>query len=193
MSPTPTPAPSTATYDRLYLDVTVLANLATADVVGVVTETVENPRTSYAVRNELASGVDAGYDSLRRALDCLAEPLDGPEAGGIAVAGSLVRQRKPELLERLASSEASVLYQAWAAGVPLAVDDEDVRAVARSYQVPVTGSLAIVARAVERDVLTVEAADDALDRWRAADVAVPVDSVSRLLDAGGDDADATEG
>lgn len=178
MSP---PTPASRTYDRLYLDTTVLTNLATADVVDVVTETVENPRTSYAVRAELASGVDTGYDSLGRALDCLAEPLDGPDAEGIAVAGSLVRQRKPELLDRLASSEASVLYQAWAAGVPLAVDDEDVRAVARSYQVPVTGSLALVALAVERDVLAVDDADDALDRWRAADIAVPVDGVTQLL------------
>jgi predicted nucleic acid-binding protein len=174
-------ADSTPRYDRLYLDSTVLWHLARADVVGIVTETVENPRTSYAVRAELNRGVDAGYDSLLRALDCLAEPLDGPDAEGIAVAGSLVHQRKPELLDRLAASEASVLYQALAAGVPLAVDDADVRAVADSYQVPVTGSLALVARAVERDVLSVEAADRALEAWRAAEIGVPVDSVVDLL------------
>jgi predicted nucleic acid-binding protein len=177
-------------YDRLYLDVTVLAHLATADVADVVPEIVENPRTSYAVRAELDRGVDAGYESLRRALDCLAEPLDGPDAERIAVAGSLVHQRKPELLDRLAASEATVLYQAWAAGVPLAVDDEDVREVARSYQVPVTGSLALVTRAVERDVLGVDDADAALDRWRDANIAVPVDSVTELLVEG--DADAGE-
>jgi predicted nucleic acid-binding protein len=177
-------ADSEARYDRLYLDSTVLWNLARADVVDVVAKTVENPRTSYAVRAELDRGVDAGYDSLRRALDCLAEPLEEPDGDHIAVAGSLVHQRKPELLNRLAASEASVLYQALAAGVPLAVDDADVRAVARSYQVPVTGSLAMVARAVERDVLSVAAADSALETWRAADVGVPVDSVADLLTDG---------
>ncbi|WP_372912234.1 hypothetical protein [Salinigranum sp.] len=169
-------------FDRLYLDATVLAHLAVADVVDVVPETVENPRTSYAVRAELDAGVDAGFDSLTRALDGLSDPLDTSSAGGITVAGSLVRQRKPEFFDRLATGEASVLYQAWAAGVPLATDDRDVRAVASSYGVHTTGTVGLVARAVERDALSLEAADAALTTWRDRDVSVPVDSIRELVD-----------
>ncbi|AUV83533.1 hypothetical protein C2R22_19355 [Salinigranum rubrum] len=171
---------SRASYDRLYLDATVLANLAVADLVGVVPETVDNPRTSYAVRAELDAGVVAGFEPLTRALAGLSDPLDESSTGDITVAGSLVRQRKPEFLDRLSRSEASVLYQAWAAGVPLATDDRDVRAVAATYGVPTTGSVGLVARAVERGVLSVEAADGALATWRDAGVSVPVDSVREL-------------
>ncbi len=177
---------SEASYDRLYLDATVLANLAVADLVDIVPETVGNPRTSYAVRAELDAGVAAGFEPLTRALAGLSEPLDGSSTGGIAVAGSLVRQRKPEFLDHLSRGEASVLYQAWAAGVPLATDDRDVRAVATTYSVPTTGSVGLLARAVERNVLSVDAADTALATWRDAGVSVPVDSVGELAP---DDAD----
>lgn len=172
---------SEPSYDRLYLDTTVLANFAAADIVDVIPETVENPRTSYAVRAELDAGVTAGFETLTRALSGLSDPLDESTAGGITVAGSLVRQRKTELLDRLASGEASVLYQAWAAGVPLATDDRDVRAVATTYRVPTTGSLGLVAHAVERGALSVDAADAALAVWRDDGLSVPVDSVAVLL------------
>lgn len=181
---TPTPASGSTgeeRYDRLYLDTSVLANLARADLVGVVPATVANPRTSYAVQSELDAGIGAGYDDLARALDWLRDPLDPEESPGITVAGSLVRQRKPELRERLAASDASVLYQAWAANVPLATDDRDVRAVADSYGVPVTGSLGLVVRAVERGELSVETADAALETWRTEGYTVPVDGVADLL------------
>jgi predicted nucleic acid-binding protein len=115
----------------------------------------------------------------------LRDPLDTGDEPGIAVAGSLVRQRKPELLDRLGTSDASVLYQAWAADAPLATDDRDVRAVAASYGVPVTGSLGIVAHAVERGALSAEAADDALVTWRTEGQTVPVDGVADLLSADG--------
>lgn len=169
-------------YDRLYLDATVLANFAAADVVDVIPETVDNPRTSYAVRAELNAGVAAGFDTLTRALAGLSDPLDESTTGGITVAGSLVRQRKPELLDRLAGGEASVLYQAWAAGVPLATDDRDVRGVATTYSVPTTGSVGLVARAVERGALSVDAADAVFAVWRDDGLSVPVDSVAALLD-----------
>lgn len=178
MSPDAVPGVS---HDRLYFDATVLTHLAVADVVDIVPEVIDNPRTSYAVRAELNAGVAAGFDTLSRALEGLVDPLDVSAAGGITVAGSLVRQRKPELLDRLASGEASVLYQAWAAGVPLATDDRDVRAVATTYGVPVTGSVGLVARAVERDALSVKAADEALEIWREAGLSVPVGSVHELV------------
>lgn len=170
-----------APYDRLYLDTTVLANLATVDLVDVIAATVDNPRTSYAVRAELDVGIAAGHETLRSALGALRDPLDESGSGGVAVAGSLVHQRKPELLDRVAATEASVLYQAWAAGTPLATDDRDVRAVARSYGVPTTGSVAIVVRAVERGRLSAETADAALDTWRDAGLSVPVSTVHDLL------------
>lgn len=169
-------------YDRLYIDTTVLASFAAADIVDVLPQTVDNPRTSYAVRAELNAGVAAGFDTLTRALAGLSDPLDESTAGGITVAGSLVRQRKPELLDRLASGEASVLYQAWAASVPLATDDRDVRAVATTYGVPTTGSLGLVARAVEQGALSVDEADAAIAVWRDDGLSVPVDSVTALLD-----------
>jgi predicted nucleic acid-binding protein len=182
MTPEPEPTEEATRYDRLYLDATTLATLASTDLVGVVPATVASPRTSYAVRAELERGVAAGHDDLSGALEWLRDPLDRKTDGGIALAGSLVRQRKPELLDRLAADEASVLYQAWAAGVPVATDDRDVREVADSYGVPVTGSLGIVARAVERDELPVETADDALATWRADGCTVPVSGVEVLLE-----------
>ncbi|WP_380679532.1 hypothetical protein [Salinigranum sp. GCM10025319] len=171
-------------YDRLYFDTSVLANLARADLVGIVPATVANPRTSYAVQAELDAGVGAGYDDLARALDWLRDPLDPDpdESPGIAVAGSLVRQRKPELRDRLAASDASVLYQAWAANVPLATDDRDVRTVADSYAVPVTGSLGLVVRAVEHGELSIETAEAALETWRSEGHAVAIDGVADLLE-----------
>lgn len=180
-------ASATGSYDRLYVDVASLATLASADLVGVLPAVVGNPRTSYAVRLELEAGIEAGHEVLARATEWLRDPLEpGADDPGIAVAGSLVRQRKPELLERLAGSEASVLYQALAADVPLATDDRDVRTVADSYRVPVTSSLGIVARAVERDELSVRTADGALETWRTEGHAVPVDSVRELLGGSGD-------
>jgi predicted nucleic acid-binding protein len=176
----------TGSYDRLYVDATSLASLASADLVGVLPAVVNNPRTSYAVRLELEAGIEAGHETLARATGWLRDPLEpGADDPGVAVAGSLVRQRKPELLERLAGSEASVLYQALAANVPLATDDRDVRTVADRYGVPVTGSLGIVARAVERGELSVGTVDGALETWRAEGYAVPVDGVGDLLDEDG--------
>jgi predicted nucleic acid-binding protein len=177
---------ATGSYGRLYVDTTVLAGLASADLVDVLPTVIDNPRTSYAVRHELEAGIEAGHEVLTRATRLLRDPLGpGADDPGIAVAGSLVRQRKPELLERLAGSEASVLYQALTANVPLATDDRDVRKVADSYGVPVTGSLGVVARAVEREELSVGTADRALETWRTEGYAVPVDSVAELLDGDG--------
>jgi hypothetical protein len=189
MSPTSTPR-STDSYDRLYLDATVLTTLASVDLVEVVPSTVDNPRTSYAVRADLDASLAAGDDAAGRALAVLRDPLDS-DAGtpGIAVAGSLVRQRKPELLDRLSLGEASVLYQALAAGVPLATDDRDVHRVADSYGVPVTGSLGLVARAVEREVLSIGTTDDALATWRDEGYSVPVDGVEELLGRDSDGSD----
>jgi predicted nucleic acid-binding protein len=172
----------TGSYDRLYVDATSLASLASADLVGVLPAVVNNPRTSYAVRLELEAGIEAGHETLARATGWLRDPLEpGADDPGVAVAGSLVRQRKPELLERLAGSEASVLYQALAANVPLATDDRDVRAVATTYGVPTTGSVGLVAHAAEAGVLSVDEADAALAALRAEGLSVPVDSVDDLL------------
>jgi hypothetical protein len=183
MTPDGDAAASGVAYDRLYLDATVLTSLASADLVGVVPSLFASPRTSYAVRAALDADVVASDDVPGRALAWLRDPLsdDGTDAPGIVVAGSLARQRKPELYDRLAADEASVLYQAWAAGAPLATDDEDVRRVADSYSVPVVGSVAIVARAVDEGELPVERADAALDTWRAGGQRVPVDRVTDLL------------
>lgn len=173
-------------HERVYLDSSVLSTLARTDSVEAVVGTLGNARTSYVVRGELREAYDAGYTYLGNALTYLHDPLEGDDAAAdgasVAVAGSLVRQRKPELFDRLSADEASVLYQAWAAGAPLATDDRDVRAVARSYGVPVTGSLGLLVRAVEAENVGVETADEWLATWRTAGVNVPVGSVGDLLE-----------
>lgn len=171
-------------YDRLYLDTSTLATLASSDAVGLAPATVTNPRTSYAVRSVLQRGHDAGFDYLWDALKLLRDPLDAEgdhDGPGIVVAGSLVHQRKPELTDRLATDEAATLYQAWAADAPLATDDRDVRAVADSYGVPVTGSLGLLARAVEQERVTADAADDHLATWTERGYRSPVEHVADLL------------
>lgn len=142
--------------------------------------------TVRAVEQELRRGREDGYEFLEPALDRLEAVDDFPRGptdwiGVVPIDGS-PRNDVPEVIEKLDRGEAHALYRAWPDRT-LASDDLDARQLAKSRDVPVTGSIGILAAGVESGELSVETADDWLDVWRDTGYYSPVDSVAELVDS----------
>lgn len=167
---------------RIFFDATVLSNFAITDSVPILIDLFSAPCTTETVQNELEQGYSEGYDHLSNALDYLSSFSEATNAE-ISVVGTLDESLHDSgLLTRLDRGEATIVYHGKIHGWTIATDDLDARAVASEYDVPVTGSIGIIAEAVIDDVITVSTADEYLDEWRAWGYYSPVDSVSELTD-----------
>lgn len=166
------------------LDATVLSNFAVTGTVGWLADVLTTPVTVPAVRQEIRDGYDEGYGYLDAALsrftlvDNPAETADG-SIGVVPLDGS-PRADAPALMQELDRGEAHALYRA-APEWMLATDDRDARQAADERDVPLTGSIGILAYGVEQHELSVDTADDWLGVWRRHGYHSPVESVRELL------------
>lgn len=139
------------------LDTTVLSNFAAVDRIGLLTE-LPRVATTPVVRDELRAGADT-HQYLTVALDALGE--DVPVCSPTKPESEL----ESELTERIDPGEAQALAVAEARGGTIVTDDGDARSLARRHDVPVTGSIGVLVRSVERGNLEFDAADQSLKRW----------------------------
>lgn len=139
------------------LDTSVLSNFAHVSRVDVL---LELPRTvtTDVVRSELQAGVET-HPYLDRALSVLGNDIPVLESDSVA------RDIEEELGETLDPGEAQVLAIAEAANGIAVTDDGDAREIAARRDIPVTGSIGILVRVVEDDVISVDTADSSLKRW----------------------------
>lgn len=154
-------------------DTVVLSNFAASGTIDRLANWFEAPQTVPAVRSELRRGRDEGYQFTIRALDALDDeiPVVEPPVDIADTYGTFVD-----------SGEASVLALAKSRGGIAATDDRAARQLAREREISVTGSVGILADAIERDRLDSETADRWLRTWQSATgYYSPVDSVDELL------------
>lgn len=155
------------------LDTVVLSNFAASDSLDLLDAVLGRPVTVPAVRRELHRGSQEGYQFADRA---------------VAVVGDEIPVVRPP--ERLAarfrrdvdSGEAGALAVAIDRNGTVATDDRAARKAGREEGVPVSGSIGILAYAVETGELSAGTADQWIGRW--VDVAgyyAPVDSIEELL------------
>ena len=169
----------------IVLDATVLINFARTDSIDWLAETISIPVTVHAVKQELETGRQDGYEFLDSVFEYL-EPLDEApaepvDAIGVVPLGGLPRNDAPEAMEKLDRGEAHALYRAWPDGT-LATDDLDARTLAKKRHVHVTGSIGILADGIERGALSIETADEWLEVWRDAGYYSPVETVRELIE-----------
>lgn len=150
------------------LDTTVLSNLAHSDDIVLLEAFDERIVTVPAVIEELRSGIDEhDHVFLTRALDTLAV-VECEHEPGNNLAG-------------LDLGETHALHAAQEFDGSIATDDRAARSVAKTLEIPVTGSLGVLVRAVHEDSLDRDDADERLQQWRNGGYHSPVTSITELL------------
>lgn len=150
------------------LDTTVVSNLARTDDLALLTVFDERIVTVSTVIDELQTGIDEhGYTFLRRALDTL-EVVEG-------------ESDPDESLATLDPGETHALHVACEREGSLATDDRAARNAANDLDIPVTGSLGVLARAVHGGALTRDDADERLQQWIEAGYRSPIESITEVL------------
>lgn len=152
----------------IVLDTTVISNLARSDDIALLDVFDERIVTVPVVIDELQTGIDDhGYTFLTRALGTLEVVEDENEPG--------------ESLDRLDPGETHALQLARERDGSLATDDLAARTVADELDIPVTGSLGVLARAVHERALGEEEADERLQQWIDSDYRSPIESITEVL------------
>jgi len=148
-----TTPPSNATV----LNTTALSNFAHVQRVELLKDL---PRlvTVPAVRTELEDGVDT-HSYLTNALTVLEEDIPVVELSTQA------QTLEATLLETLDPGEAQAIAVAEAVDGTIITDDGDARATATQRNISLTGSIGLLVRFVENDMISVATADTFLKRW----------------------------
>ena len=139
------------------LDTSVLSNFAHVDRVELLDD-LPRLATVEAVRAELNVGVET-HPYLERAIDVLDEEIP------VLSPSPAAKEVEQHLLKRLDPGEAQALAVSDVRNGLIVTDDGDARSIARNRDVPLTGSIGLLVRFVEDDVMTVEDADRYLKRW----------------------------
>jgi predicted nucleic acid-binding protein len=153
------------------LDNTVLVNFAVAERPGLVLQTwPETACTTPAVLDEYRQGVaiDVRTESAWSQLP-LCELTD--EEAALA----------STLSSRLGAGERTCLAVAHRRDGLFVSDDADARAEARDRGIPVTGTLGILGRAVNEEIISLEEGNRLLGRMIEAGYRSPVDRLDNLL------------
>lgn len=159
------------------LDATVLSNFASSSSVALLVTVLDHPVVVSAVREELEEGYDRGHEFLQDALDSLGDGVD------LVALGERADATDDELRARLDRGEAESLLVAIERGGTIATDDLAARRLAATYDVPVTGSIGVLALGVRRGVIDVETANEWLAIWREErGFYAPVARVEELLE-----------
>jgi len=164
----------------LVFDTTVLSNFAISESIGWLTEQYPRGVTVPAVRDELARGVDLGYDALTPAVDA----LTGGEIDVESEASEVLQQSYPSIQTTVDRGEAEAMAAVLEheTDAVLVTDDRVARELAAEYDLAVTGSVGLLARGIVADALSVQTADAWLERWQTdGNYIAPVESVTEIL------------
>lgn len=154
----------------LLLDNTVLSNFALVNRIELLTKALGNQvATTPQVIDEFKDGIARGRLPETR-LDWI-EILDIE-----AEEESLFR----EIMVRLNAGEASCLAVAARRNGRVLTDDRDARKLAAQLKIPVSGTLGILLRLVQIDVLTTPEANEFLGQMIAAGYRSPVEKLEDL-------------
>jgi predicted nucleic acid-binding protein len=149
-------------------DTTVISNLARTDDLALLDIFDERIVTVPTVIDELRVGIDDhGYDFLTRALDTL-EVVEG-------------ESEPDDSLDSLDPGETHALQLARERDGSLATDDLAARSVADALDIPVTGSLGVLARAVQEGPLDRDDADERFQQWINDGYRSPIESITEVL------------
>lgn len=164
-----------ADAQRLWVDATVLSNLSVAGGSSFLTRIVDQPVTTGTVAEEIKRGVDAGYSCLGVISEALGEEVP---------VLSITRDDSfRQLRERLDAGEATCLLGAVRRGGVVATDDAAARATAEQRGIELTGSVGLLAVGVQRNAITVQTANQWLERWQTErEYYAPVDRIEVVLD-----------
>lgn len=143
--------------DPTVLDTTAPSNFAYVGRMDML-EALPRVCTVPAVRSELRAGVDS-YPYLQRAFDAVGDTIPVVELD------DYVDERAGELASRLDAGEAQAFAVADVHDGTLVTDDGPARTLARNEDVPVTGSIGVLVRAVEDEHISESDADRWLKRW----------------------------
>jgi predicted nucleic acid-binding protein len=154
----------------MLLDNTVLSNFALVNRIELLTNALENQSaTTFQVLDEFENGVARGHLPETR-LDWL-EVLDME-----AEEESLFR----ELLARVNAGEASCLAIAAQRNGRVLTDDRDARKLAAQLKIPVSGTLGVLLRLVQINVLALFEANDILGQMIIGGYRSPVEKLEDL-------------
>jgi predicted nucleic acid-binding protein len=160
------------------LDSTVLSNFASTDSVWVLDETLHQPTTVPVVQSELARGVDV-YPFLSAFESPETSPIPILSPSGLAEV--LTDQFQPQL----DPGEAQVVAIAEVREGTAVTDDGDGRAAVDPLNASLTGSIGVLATAVERGIVALDIADEWHETWvEKYDFRSPVPSISAMFDTG---------
>lgn len=158
------------------LDTTVLSNFASSSSISDLLAVLKAPTTVPAVREELQEGERDGYSFLAEALEHV-----GEDVPVIQISSERV-ERFPELRSRLDLGETEALIGAIERRGTLATDDFAARRIASEQDVPIIGSVGILARGIHREILPIEDANRQLRTWRQErGYYAPVDRIEDIL------------
>jgi predicted nucleic acid-binding protein len=139
------------------LNTTVLSNFAHVQRVELL-EDLPRLVTVPAVRTELEDGVET-HSYLANALTVLEEDIP------VAELSSQAQTLEATFLERLDPGEAQALAVAETVDGTVITDDGDARATATQRDISLTGSIGLLVRFVENDMISAATADTYLKRW----------------------------
>jgi predicted nucleic acid-binding protein len=163
------------------LDTTVISNFASTNSLHVLFATFENVTVPTAVVDELERGVDEGYEFLADAKEWI-EPSKHVTGGGKAHLRHGSKERWTIIERELDDGEAEALTIAILNGQLLVTDDSDARRLAEAYDATYTGSIGVLARAIDQEQLDAETADRWLRTWTEEyGYRSPADSVHDVL------------
>ncbi|WP_135665888.1 PIN domain-containing protein [Halorhabdus rudnickae] len=157
------------------LDTSVLSNFAHVNRVELLDD-LPRLATVEAVRTELAAGIET-HSYLERAVVTLDDDIP------VITPSPAAQEVEQHLLKRLDPGEAQALAVADVRNGTIVTDDGDARSIARNRDVPLTGSIGVLVRFVEDDVMSVEDADRYLKRWiDEAGFRAPARDIETFLD-----------
>ncbi|WP_434530837.1 twitching motility protein PilT [Haloarcula sp. NS06] len=148
---------TSAPRNAIVLNTTVLSNFAHVQRVELL-ETLPRLVTVPAVRTELEDGVET-HSYLTNALTAL--DTDIP----VAELSPQAQTLEATFLERLDPGEAQAVAVAEAVDGTVITDDGDARTTAIQRDIRLTGSIGLLVRFVESDLISAAAADTYLKRW----------------------------
>lgn len=159
------------------IDTTDLFNLGRTNSLWILQDALVDPKivTTSAYAEILYP--ESVVQQIRQALSDGWIELYDASANAEVVAGESIYCR----LSRLGAGEFASLAACIAHGWSFASDDLDARRAATSISVPLTGTVGILLRAVQRDIVSLAAADTMLDLMIAAGYYAPVARISDII------------
>ena len=142
----------------VFLDTTVISNFASTDSVEFLATVVESPTVVPAVRVEIEQGYAQGHTYLECAINSFDQALPIQETTSPT--------RMEMLRDRVDAGEAESIVAALEHNGSVATDDLAARSIAKEMDISVTGSIGLLVRGVDKDIISKKTANQWIAIWR---------------------------